>query len=409
MVEALFRHIPRSLDGILYPVDRALRMSCYPAVLAAQNLLVRLTSMDGATRTGRANLLVAGPDPWAHELPHRIFVSPPKQRRLETIPGWQLHSRLQKMEQDFDLVFARVDKIAERMFFPSTYLRVPEWVDTGLPLPDDPTSLLRASESLARDIRVAQRNGLETSVSGLLDDFQEFYHSMYVPFIHARHGAVARPRNEISFRNCFRRGGLIWLTRGGERLAGLVFEVTRDGLSIRGHATRDGYAGLTKRGAASALYFHAIRHARERGCRFLDFGGCAGCLTDGVLHYKRKWGVQVRIRPTNQFYTLVRWAAWNTAVAAFLTELPLVHQSGNRLTAIAAMHFEGAAGQAETDKIYGTLHVPGLDEFAIVNTCGWETNIVPPPATLLIGGSPTIDKVLNCHLSRDREKHAQTH
>src|SRR5262245_48659504 len=101
MVEALFRHIPRSLDGVLYSVDRALRMSCYPAVLAARNLLVRLTSMEGVTRTGRANLLVAGPDPWAHELPHRTFVSPPKQRTIGTVPGWQLHSRLQKMEQDF--------------------------------------------------------------------------------------------------------------------------------------------------------------------------------------------------------------------------------------------------------------------------------------------------------------------
>src|SRR5262245_31476404 len=225
MVEVLFRHIPRSLDGILYPVDRALRMSCYPVALAAQNLLVRLTSMEGVTRMGRANLLVAGPDPWAHELPHRIFVSPPKQRTIGTVPVWQLHSRLQKMEQDFDLVFARVDKIAERMFFPSTYLRVPEWVDTGFPLPDDPTSLLRASESLARDIRVTQRNGLETSVSGLLDDFQEFYHSMYVPFIHARHGTVARPRNEISLRNCFRRGGLIWFTCSGERFGGFEFYI----------------------------------------------------------------------------------------------------------------------------------------------------------------------------------------
>lgn len=211
---------------------------------------------------------------------------------------------------------------------------------------------------------------------------------MYVPFIRARHGALARPRNKISFRNCFRNGGLIWLAGGGERIAGLVFERTGDVLSIRGHATRDGYAGLTKKGAATALYFHAIRHAVQCGCQFLDFGGCRACLTDGVLHYKRKWGVRVRIRPTNDFYTFIRWAAWNPAVATFLAECPLLHENGGRLTAITAAPLAQMAAQTDADKIYRALHVPGIDEFVIVSPFGWEASIVPPPSTVLMGGSP---------------------
>jgi hypothetical protein len=167
-----------------------------------------------------------------------------------------------------------------------------------------------------------------------------------------------------------------------------VFEVTKDALSTRAYGTRDGYAGLTKKGTASALYFHAIRHAIQRGCPFLDLGGCRACLTDGVLHYKRKWGVHVRIRPGNPFYTLVRWAAWNPAVATFLTETPLLHQNGYSLTAITALSLEKMAAQADADKIYRTLHIPGVAEFVIVNAGGWSTDIVPPPSTVLIGGSP---------------------
>jgi hypothetical protein len=379
MVDVLLRYVPRALDGLLRPVDRALRVSCYPAVLLAQNLLVRLTCMEGATRTGVARVLVAGPDPWAYDLPRRLFSSSPKQTNMGMTPLWRLSSMLEKMERDFDLVLARVDKLAARSFFPSTYLRVPEVVDTGRALPNDPASLLRVSESLTRDLRVTQQNGLETSVSVLLDDFEEFYHLMYVPFIRARHGAVAQPRNEISFRNCFRRGGLIWLARGSERVAGLVFERTGDVLSIRAHATRDGYAGLTKKGVATALYFHAIRHAIQHDCHFLDFGGCRACLNDGVLLYKRKWGARVHIRPAVTFYTLVRWAAWNPPVATFFADLPLLHQNGSRLTAITATPLAQVATQADVDKIYRSLYVPGVDEFVIVNSCGWATNIVPPP------------------------------
>jgi hypothetical protein len=299
------------------------------------------------------------------------------------------------MEGDFDLVLARVDKLAARSFFPSTYLHIPETIDSGRVLPDNPASLLRASESLTRDIRVTRQNGLETSLSERLDDFEEFFHSMYIPFQRARHGAVARVRNEITLRNYFRRGGLIWLTRGGERLGGLVFELTRDFLSLRAYATRDSYAGLTKKGvprnvsAATALYYHAIRHAIEHGCPFVDLGGShPACLTDGLLFYKRKWGVGVRIRPDNHFYTLIRWNAWNTAVATFFADFALLHQNGSRLTAITAAPLGQMGTQADADKIYRAVHMRGVDELVIVNSCGWAPNIVSPPSTVLLGGSP---------------------
>lgn len=401
MIETLFRYVPRQLDGILLPIDRALRVSCYPAVLLAQNLLVRLTCMEGATRTGRARVLVAGPDPWAHHLPRRLFVSLPQQTVMGKVPLWRLHSTLQEKERDFDLVLARVDRLAARWFFPPTYLRVPEFIDTGRVLPDNPALLLRASESLTQDIRVTRKNGFETHISRVLDDFEEFYHSMYVPFISARHGAVGRPRNEISLRNCFRRGGLIWLVRSGERLAGLVFELTGDVLSLRAYGARDGYAGLTKKGvprnvsAASATYFHAMTHAAKSGCQFVDFGGCRACLTDGLLFYKRKWGVEVRIKSANQFYTLVRWASWNTAVATFLADLPLLHENGRHLTAITAIPLAQMATQADADRIYRALYLPGIDEFLIVSRCGWATNIVAPPSTVLIGGSPLPAQLLS--------------
>jgi hypothetical protein len=278
------RHVPRQLDGVLRPIDSALRVSCYPALLLARNLFVRLTRMEGATRTGNARVLVAGPEPWAYDLPLHFFVSQPKQSAIGTVPLWRLSSILENMERDFDLVLARVDALAARFFFPLTYLRIPELVDTGRLLPDDASSLLRTSASLERDIRVARQNGLETNLSEHLDDFDEFYHTMYVPFTQNRHRALARLRNQVSLRNCFRHGGLIWLTRDGERLAGLVFDVAGDTLGTRAYATRDGYGGLTKKGVATALYYHAIRHAIERGCRFLDLGGCRPCLNDGVLH-----------------------------------------------------------------------------------------------------------------------------
>jgi hypothetical protein len=377
---ALIRFLPR-------PIDSALRVWCYPPVLLARNLSIRLTRMQGITRTGQATVLVAGPDPWAYDLPLRFFKNPPQQTIIGTVPLWRLRSTLEKMAPDVDLVLARVDKLAARLF-PSTYLRIPEWVNTGRAVPEDPAALLRCSESLTRDMRVVRQNGLETNISTCLEDFEEFYHSMYVPFIGARHGSMAWFGNDGLLRDCFRRGGIIWLTRGGQRVAGLVFEFIDQALGTRAYATRDGYVGVTKKGAGTALYLHAIRHAVNNGCKFLDLGGCHACLTDGVLLYKRKWGVRVQVRPANQFYALVGWATWNSAVAAFLADVPLLHQSGGRLMAITAAEVAQLPTQADADKIYRTLHMPGVDRLVIVNTAGWPGDVVPPPSTVLIGGSP---------------------
>src|SRR5689334_9111998 len=292
-VSPLIRYLPR-------PVNRTLRKWCYPAVLMVRNQRVHLTRVEAVTRTGRAVVLVAGPNPWAYDLPRRYFRACLNQSSVGEAPIWQLGSVLRELSSGADLVLARVDRASARLFLRSNCLRVPEWIDTVLSVPEDLQALARSSHSLHEDMRVARNSGLEASVSEREEDFEEFYHSMYVPFVRARHGMVARPTNEQSLRNSFRRGGIIWLTRAGERVAGLLFEQINDLLYMWADGTRDGDVNLMKKGALSTLFFHAIGKAIERNCRFVHFGGCRACLSDGVLRYKRKWGAKVQIKPANQ-------------------------------------------------------------------------------------------------------------
>ena len=394
MVEELLRYMPRALDSAFRPLDSALRVSCYPAVLVAHNLFVGLTILEGATRTGEARVLVAGPDPWAFDLPLRLFSSTPKRTTIGKVPLWRLHSALQELAGEFDLVVAWLDKTSARVFPRAAYLRIPEWVDTGRVLPENPASILRASDSLARDVRVARQNGLETTLSTSLDDFDDFYESMYISFIQKRHGSLARLRNKISLRNCFRRGGLVWLSHQGKHLAGLVFELSGDTISTRAYAMCQSYTGPTKKGVATALYYRAVTHATERGCRILDLGGCRACLTDGVLHYKRKWDVKLRARPANNSFTLIFWAAWTPAVGAFLADFPLLHEDDNGLTAIAATTIGRTAVQTDLDMIYRTIQVPGVDRQVIVNPEGWAREITALPSTTLVEGFPAASKLL---------------
>jgi hypothetical protein len=380
-VSVLIRYLPRT-------VDRALRRWCYPALLTAKNHRVRLTRLEGESRTGWATVLVAGPEPWAYDLPLRFFQSAPKRIDVGTVPVWQLNSAVTRLASDVDLVMARVDRLTARLFCRSHYLRVPEWIETGRNVPEDLRKLVRSTHSLSEDLRLSRHYKIEAEITHTEEDFHDFYHTMYVPFIRARHGVMAWPSNEESLRHCLHRGGIIWLRYAGERIAGLLFNCAGDSLRLSADGVLHGNLGILKKGVISALFYHAFREAAERNCRFVDFGGCRACLGDGVLRYKRKWGISVRIRPGNQFYTLINWAAWTPAVAAFLRDVPVLHQEANQLVGITATSPAEPGTQADAEKIHQTVSIPGIDRLVIVNDAGWSAGIVPPPSTVLVRGRP---------------------
>jgi hypothetical protein len=386
-ISVLIRYLPR-------PVDRALRRWCYPAVLTAKNHRVRLTRLVGQSRSGQVTMLVAGPEPWAYDLPLRVFQTPPKRIDAGTVPVWQLNSAITRMAPDVDLVMARVDSLTARLFCGSHYLRVPEWIETGRSVPEDLRKLVRSTHSLSEDLRLSRHYKLEAEVTHSEEDFHDFYHTMYVPFIRARHGAMAWPSNEESLRHSLHRGGIIWLRCAGERIAALLFDCTTDSLHMGADGVLHGDLSILKKGVISALFYNAFRQAAERNCRFVDFGGCRACLSDGILRYKRKWGISVRVRPGNQFYTLINWATWTPAVAAFLRDVPVLHQAGNQLVGVTAASAVEPGTQEDVDKIHQTVSIPGIDRLVVVSEAGWSAGIVPPPSTVLVGGRPPVAQLV---------------
>ena len=382
-----------ALSAVAHPLPRPLQNSlrrwCYPALLTARRYRVPVTRVEGDTQNGVASILVAGEEPWTFDLPRRFFGSSFRATELRSCPVWRLHAALGDLAHTADFVVARVGKVAGRLFFPPVYLRVPEWVDTILPVPADLNALVRSNHSLREDMRVVRHNGLDAAVSLGEEDFSSFYTEMYLPFIHSRHGALAHPTSESWLRSCVRRGGLIWVRHCGERVAGILFERSGGSLHLWAEGTRDGDASLVKRGVITALFFHAIKYAAESGCAVVEFGGTRAILSDGVLRYKRRWGMSVRVKPANQFYYLVRWAKWNASTAALLADLPLIHQNGTRLTVVTAAGDAPGGSQSGLAGICRRVAMPGIERIRIINAAGRPEAAAAPSAAVLVAGSPS--------------------
>ena len=362
----LYEHAPAGLD---HAAKR-----CAPWVLPWVALRIPVAILRGPTRHSErsAIIVVAGLQPWADYLPHRFFACAPRREVVGAVPVWALPSFLKRLAVDADIIVARVDRVSARLFFKDGYLVVPESIGCRLSLPVDLDKLARASRSVKEDLSTLRREGFTMEVSHREADCEVFYSSMYLPFVQKRHGEFAVIHNVHQLRRKFRRGGLIWLRRGDHRIAAALFE--QEGDVFRGVAlgTEGGDLTLMKEGALAALYIFEIKCAEEGRCASIDFGGTPPVLNDGLLRFKRKWGVQLMDEHQTPYDYLVRWERPNEQVLEFLADVPLIFRNHGHLAGLTALRLNGVVHEDQASMMHRSLWIAGLQRLfvAVPTGCG---------------------------------------
>jgi hypothetical protein len=304
--------------------------------LGLQRVPVVLLRGQTHTSNRQGALLVAGHDPWVRYLPSRFFVEEPHRERVGNVLPWELPALLNRLRESADLTIVRADRLSAQIFLGKDYLAVPEWVGTRLAVPDDLDSLVRCNRSIHEDMRLVRRHKLQPLVTEGEERFHEFYDSMYLPFTRGRHGAMAFVKSRHGLRRRLREGGILWVIRDNHPLAGILFERKNDTLDLHAMGMATGELPLNKRGIMAALYYYSIAHARQLSCAEVDFRGARPSLHDGLLRYKRKWGVTLYDRTDTYYDLLVRWNGVNGVVKDFLSHTGLIFRDEGRLSAIHA-------------------------------------------------------------------------
>ncbi|MGH7230647.1 MAG: hypothetical protein ACREJU_04725 [Nitrospiraceae bacterium] len=353
--------------------DRA-AASCLPLVLPWSAVRVPVAILTGRTKHSerQATIIVAGARPWAEYLPHRFFASRPQREVVAHVPVWMLPSTLRRLGASADMTIARVDRLSARMFFEGDELVVPESIPCRIAAPVDVAQLARASKSVKEDLRTLRREKMTSEVSHSEADFEVFYHTMYEPLMRKRHADFAVIHNPDRLRRAFRHGGLIWVRRGGQRVAGGIFEQRNDELRFLSLGTADGDPALVKAGALAALYVFEIACANERGCAAIDFGGSPPILNDGLLRYKLKWGIRIGNEPQTPFDYVIRWRSVNDHVLNFLAQTPLICRVRGRLAGITAIGSDQVCPEERAAALCRSLWIPGLDRLFVLVPGGAE-------------------------------------
>lgn len=358
------------------------RIHLFARSLAERRVCVVL--LRGMTASGRqGSMLLAGNSRTSY-LPHCFFGGTPQAETLAEVPVFRLEPMVRKYASEADLTAICTDRFSSRLFFEDSYMVVPAWVGGSLDVPAELAALIRASHSVHEDMRVVRREGLVPEISRDTADFDLFYDNYYVPFTGRRHGEAAHLNDRCWLWRRFRTGGILWILRDGERIAGVQFGRLGPMLHLWAIGTLGGAPEPVKAGAFAALYYHSIELARRTGAAGVDFGGTRPSLDDGLLRYKRKWGVVLRDNPRNNYEFLVRVNRWNRTVTAFLSSTSLIYRDGRRLAALAAIDSDTPAAQGDADRVRHLLWMNGLAHLSIVSASGWRSGVEPPPQVSLV-------------------------
>jgi hypothetical protein len=116
---------------------------------------------------------------------------------------------------------------------------------------------------------------------------------MYLPYANETYAGMMFLMPHEDLRKFMAQSELLWVKSGAEKVAGLMLRY--DGDIIRAYVlgVKDGDPQYVKSGALGAAYYFAILHLTERGAQRLHLGGSRPFLRDGVLQYKKKWGIRI--------------------------------------------------------------------------------------------------------------------
>lgn len=354
----LYVYLPSTADDL---IDRCFR---YLAPLAQPRAPVAIVR--GLSRSGGrpAAIVTAGAGQGIDYLVHRFFEGDLEREPIGKVPLWRLARTLKRLRASVDMAIARVDRITARFSFDSDYLAVPEWVGTCLRLPGEAPSY-----SLKRELQRALRSNFSSELTRTEQDFETFYDAMYVPFIRERYGEQAAVRRFYSMRRLYRHGGLIWLNQSGQRVAGLMFHKRKQKLDLVALGTINGEWAPVEAGAFARLYSLFVEHAETIGCTEVEMGGCRPSLNDGVLRYKRKWGVHLTEQRGSHYDFMVHWNRCSQPVIEFLIHTPIIFRDYDGLSAITGMG-PGEPMQTDAKKAHGSQWMQGLRRMYFVAASG---------------------------------------
>ena len=295
-----------------------------------------------------------------------LFTQAPTEQTIGSVPLWSLSQVAECLAGDLIIIEASnylVDQLPR-----DHALVLPWWVDLVLDVQGEWEEVTQRFHGSVRgqDMRRVRKYGYEYEVSHRNEDFDLFYHKMYLPSMEARHGQLASPLPLAEAYQYFRRGWLFLIKRDGDYVAGCICFAQQGVVKFREIGVLNGDEQLMREGAQGAVYYAMVHWANKNSYNAVDFLGSWPYMSLGMFRYKRKWGSTVRLSALEHKRIWLKIQRFTPAVSEFLQKNPCIITAENGglqgLIVTSDPHHITPGLRAEWRKLYET---PGLENLLI--------------------------------------------
>jgi len=191
---------------------------------------------------------------------------------------------------DCSLMIVEVGSLGRKVCEREQDFYVPLFVQGEVDIP-----LVAHNESARSDIRRIRRNHLDFVVTTQPGQFRAFYYDMYLPYVTQRYHDRLLLMDYDEMMQKARQGDteLLLVRKGTEFIGGAVIAFDRGLPKLWSVGIKDGNLSYWRDGVVAAVYYFSSMCLAERGHKRIHVGSSRAFLSNGVLRYKRKWGMRV--------------------------------------------------------------------------------------------------------------------
>ncbi|MDH4137810.1 MAG: hypothetical protein OEW09_14005 [Anaerolineae bacterium] len=323
-----------------------------------------------------------------------LFVKDPVEQQIGRIPFWR-YDELANLSSG-DMIIVEATKHLIRKLPRQNAIVLPHYVHHILDVRGDWQDVRSRFHKSVRknELRWIRKYGYEYDVSYDRQDFETFYHQMYLPTMDDRHGELSSPMSIHEAYQYFQHGWLFRVTRNGDWVSGVICHLQQDVLMADILGVKDADTQLVQQGATAATYYAAIHWTNQHEYSAVNFLGSVPYLRTGWFQHKRKWGVTVSVPPHLHRQIWIKVRRSTPVVSQFLKDNPciVVDKDGklHGLVIVDDPHNVSVETRKEWEKRYATpglssLLVRSLSYFSEEPTNDNDSDLVIP---LPLGSSP---------------------
>ena len=322
-------------------------------------------------------ILYAGSEENKNYMVNLAFDSPYEENYIGNMWIWGVLKKV-KEKNNCSLMVAEVPNFFSLFFKNKKWFYIPCWIYGDINISNEIPSLV-TKESLKSDIRRVKKNNLSFESTNEISHLYDFYHNMYLPYITETHNNEAIVKEYDFLKENFKNCDLIFIKSKEEYIGGCLIGYAEKRARLWCMGVKNGNRDYLQQGVVGAIYYFSVCYLKDRGFRKAELGGARAFLKDGVLQYKKKWGMRITVASPTGF--LVNILPEKKSAKGFFLNNPFIYMDNGKLEGAVFIENDPLLSEKDLRKIYKDYYRHGISKLIIYRFGGGGSRAketVPP-------------------------------